>query len=55
MKYKIGDRVYFKGKKYDVLTSFNLNGEQLLCLKNGELFIKGFVSALNVKPIITCK
>nr|WP_262442263.1 hypothetical protein [Acinetobacter nosocomialis] len=52
MNYKKGDKVYYQGNKYNVLNAFDLQGKQVLTLKNNEIFIKGFVCALAVKPVV---
>ncbi|HGW3983457.1 TPA: hypothetical protein ACNICG_002796 [Acinetobacter baumannii] len=52
MKYKTGDKVYYQGNKYNVLNAFELQGKQVLTLKNNQVFIKGFVCAFAVKPVV---
>lgn len=55
MKYKVGDRVWFNGNKYIVWNAFYLEGKEHVTLKNDEVFIKGFISVRNIKPILKCK
>lgn len=51
MKYKVGDRVYYKGQKTMILNTYNPQGEIFLSLSRFE----EFVLPRNIKPIVTCK
>lgn len=55
MKYKVGDRVYYRDNKYIVRRVSDIGGMEVLLVKRSQN-IKGVVVHPDyVKPIITCK
>ncbi len=50
MKYKVGDRVYYQNKKYELTGVFRVGGLTYVAIHG-----LGFTPEVNVKPIITCK
>jgi hypothetical protein len=54
MKYKIGDRVYYRGGKYSIRGISEIGGMEVLLIKMNQN-IKGVVVQLDyVKPIVRC-
>lgn len=51
MKYKTGDRVYYKGRKTKVLRLIYAHGWHFLILSG----VNGQINITNVKPIVRCK
>lgn len=51
MKYKVGDRVYFNGRKHKVIGVRNTPNGQLLAFE----WSRRFITSSKFKPVITCK